>query len=68
MNINYDYIEKEVPTNFVPAVAVIRRELALFKMIGRKRFVGGILFFNLNLNLNFNIAVKLKYLLEYNRG
>ena len=51
----------------MPAVAVIRRELALFKMIGRKRFVGGTLFFNLNINLNFNTIVELKYLLEYDR-
>ena len=52
----------------MPAVAVIRRELALFKMIGRKRFVGCILFFDLNINLNFNTTVELKYLLEYSRG
>lgn len=33
-------IKKEAPTNFVPAVAVIRRELVLLKMTGRKGLVG----------------------------
>ena len=33
---------EKAPTNFVPAVAVIRREQALFRMIGRKASVGGI--------------------------
>ena len=33
---------EEAPANFVPAAAVIRREQALFEMIGRKEFVGGI--------------------------
>ena len=33
---------KEAPTNFVPAVAVIRKGQALSEMIGRKEFVGGI--------------------------
>ena len=32
----------EAPTNFVPAVAVIRRGRALSGIIGRKGFVGGI--------------------------
>jgi len=32
---------KEAPTNFVPAVAVIRRELVLFVVIGRKAHVDG---------------------------
>jgi len=31
---------EETPANFVPAAAVIREELALSKMIGRKEFVG----------------------------
>ena len=34
---------KEVPTNLVPAVAVIRGGLALFEMIGRKGHVDGFL-------------------------
>ena len=34
-------VKEEAPANFVPAAAVIRRELALSKMIGRKEFVGG---------------------------
>ena len=32
---------EEAPVNFVPAVAVIRRGLALFGMTGRKGRVGG---------------------------
>jgi hypothetical protein len=32
-------IGEKVPTNFVPAVAVIRGGLALFEMIGRKGHV-----------------------------
>ena len=35
-------IRKEAPANFVPAAAVIRRGRALFGMIGRKEFVGGL--------------------------
>jgi hypothetical protein len=35
-------IKEEVPANFVPAAAVIRKGLALSRMIGRKGFVGGI--------------------------
>jgi len=35
-------LEKEVPTNLVPAVAVIREGQALFKIIGRKGFVDSI--------------------------
>ena len=34
---------KEAPANSVPAAAVIRREQALFGMIGRKGCVGGFL-------------------------
>jgi len=34
-------IEK-APANFVPAAAVIRRELALLGITGRKAYVGGI--------------------------
>jgi hypothetical protein len=33
---------KKVPTNVVPAVAVIQQELALFRINGRKAFVVGI--------------------------
>jgi hypothetical protein len=36
-------LEKEVPTNLVPAVAVIREGQALFGIIGRKGFVDGII-------------------------
>ncbi len=32
---------EEAPANFVPAAAVIRRELALFGITGRKARVGG---------------------------
>ena len=32
-----------VPTNLVPAVAVIREGQALFEIIGRKGFVDGII-------------------------
>ena len=32
---------EEIPANFVPAAAVIRGELVLFGMIGRKGYVGG---------------------------
>ena len=32
---------EEAPTNFVPAVAVRRREQALFGITGRKAFVDG---------------------------
>jgi hypothetical protein len=32
---------EEAPANFVPAAAVIRRELALLGIIGRKACVGG---------------------------
>ena len=34
---------KEAPANYVPAAAVIRRELALSGFIGHKAHVGGIL-------------------------
>lgn len=34
---------KEVPANYVPAAAVIRRVLALSGFIGRKGLVGGVL-------------------------
>ena len=33
-------LKEEAPANFVPAAAVIRRGRALFRMIGRKEFVG----------------------------
>ncbi len=32
---------EKAPANFVPAAAVIRRELALFGITGRKAHVGG---------------------------
>ncbi len=32
---------EEAPANYVPAAAVIRRELALFGITGRKGGVGG---------------------------
>ena len=35
-------LKEEAPANFVPAAAVIRRGQALFEIIGRKEFVGGI--------------------------
>ena len=34
-------LEEEVPTNLVPAVAVIREGQALFEITGRKGFVDG---------------------------
>ena len=34
-------VTEEAPTNFVPAVAVIRGEQVLFVLIGRKGYVGG---------------------------
>lgn len=38
---------------YVPAVAVIRRGLALFRMIGRKEFVGCVLgYFKIFIYLN----------------
>jgi hypothetical protein len=33
--------KEEAPANFVPAAAVIRRELALLGITGRKECVGG---------------------------
>jgi hypothetical protein len=42
-------IRKEAPANFVPAAAVIRGGRALFRMIGRKVFVGCICCYMLNL-------------------
>jgi hypothetical protein len=40
----------KVPTNFVPAVAVIRREQVLFVVTGCKRFVDGICVISFYLN------------------
>ena len=34
-------LEEKTPANFVPAAAVIRKGLVLFKIIGRKGCVGG---------------------------
>ena len=39
---------KEVPANFVPAAAVIRKGRTLLGMIGRKEFVGGFVSYLLN--------------------
>ena len=44
---------EEVPANFVPAAAVIREGLALFRIIGRKEFVYGICFCNSNFKFRF---------------
>ena len=33
---------EKAPANFVPAAAVIRRVQALFGIIGRKEYVGGL--------------------------
>lgn len=44
---------EEAPTNFVPAVAVKRREQVLFGITGRKEYVGGKLSFKLNLKKQF---------------
>ena len=38
-------LKEEALANFVPAAAVIRRGQALFIMIGRKGFVGGICYY-----------------------
>ena len=55
-------IEK-VPTNFVPAVAVIRRGRALSGIIGRKGFVGCILLLNVkNQSLTLKMHSKRLYL------
>ena len=35
-------VKEEVPANFVPAAAVIRRGLALLGITGRKGRVGGV--------------------------
>ncbi len=37
-------LEKEAPANFVPAAAVIRGERVLFGQIGRKGFVGRMMY------------------------
>ena len=39
---------EEAPANYVPAAAVIRRGRALFGIIGRKGYVGGLLSLALN--------------------
>ena len=46
-------IKEEAPANFVPAAAVIRRGQALSRIIGRKEYVGGKLFYKLNFKLIF---------------
>jgi len=46
-------VKEEAPANFVPAAAVIRRGLALSKMIGRKEFVGGTCCYMWNINFIF---------------
>ena len=60
-------IEEEVPANFVPAAAVIRKGRALFEMIGRKGFVGCICSCKLKFKLIFKVAYNI-LLLEYSRG
>ena len=60
-------IGKEVPANFVPAAAVIRKGLALSGMIGRKGFVGGTCGYLLNFKFIFKNAYR-TLLLEYRRG
>ena len=61
-------VREEAPANFVPAAAVIRRELALFGMIGCKEFVDCIIFvLSKKLNLLFKNAFN-TILLEYSRG
>ena len=60
-------IEKEVPANFAPAAAVIRKGLALSGMIGRKGFVGCICCYKLNFEFIFKSAYN-TLLLEYRRG
>ena len=39
---------EEVPANFVPAAAVMRKGRTLLEMIGRKEFVGGLISYLLN--------------------
>ena len=58
---------EEVPANFVPAAAVIRKGEALFEMIGRKEFVGKVSYL---LNVWFLTLERHLILLklEYNRG
>jgi predicted small lipoprotein YifL len=46
-------LEGEALTNFVPAVAVIRRGLVLFALTGCKGYVGGPLSFMPNAKANF---------------
>ncbi len=47
------YNRKEVPANFVPAAAVIRRGQALSGIIGRKGFVDDYLLFKLKIEIKF---------------
>ena len=58
---------KEAPANYVPAAAVIRRERALFGIIGRKAQVGGKLSQVLNLSTQLKAAFDTD-LLEISRG
>lgn len=44
-NVIFFLLGGEAPTNFVPAVAVIRRERVLFALTGCKGCVGGLLRF-----------------------
>ncbi len=60
-------VREEAPANFVPAAAVIRREQALFGMIGRKGCVGGLLSEMLNVWAQPNFAFHTDRL-EDNRG
>ena len=58
---------KKAPANYVPAAALIRRDQALSRFIGRKGCVGGLL------GLRFKSEAQLRFaletdLLEYGRG
>ncbi len=50
---NIDTSWWEVPANSVPAAAVIQKGLALFKIIGRKGLLGGILYGKNNIYIDY---------------
>ena len=58
---------KEDPANSVPAAAVIRRDLALFGITGRKASVGGFVSWGEIRGLNPGTAFKTTFL-EFGRG
>jgi len=59
---------KEDPANSVPAAAVIRRDLALFGITGRKASVGGFVSWRVkSQELNPGTAFKTTFL-EFGRG